>query len=208
MIKIIFISVAYLSILNCNAGDILTLKTEKIFERKVPKIKDYSIVFEAKGKKNIVFSSLIFSIHLKGKNEAVTTRYMNLVLSDSNKYLNASGDAQKYHVKKGGHFVFGVLFHSSEMIGTTFSILKPDIVKHIYIISKNKELFSEPYYLISKLLEEKSKKKTFNNGSFRMGLLDFNCSSFLVQHQKKQNFDIRLLFGQNYIKIFSIIINL
>ena len=73
MIKIIFISVAFLSILNCNAGDILTLKTEKIFERKVPKIKDYSIVFEAKGKKNIVFSSLIFSIHLKGKNEAVTT---------------------------------------------------------------------------------------------------------------------------------------
>jgi hypothetical protein len=56
-------------------------------------------------------------------------------------------DAQAFHGKRGGHFVLGVLFGPFAVIGTAVSNPTPERGARTYMMSKNKELFSDPEYL-------------------------------------------------------------
>lgn len=129
------------------AGDILTLNNEMIFEGKATKIKDCSVVFKADGKKYIIPSSEIFSLQFEDTEDKVYTDYMKMADVDPNKCLNGRFDAENYHGKKVGHFVLGVLFGPFAMIGTAFTNPTPERGRQTYMMSKNKEQFSDPEYL-------------------------------------------------------------
>jgi hypothetical protein len=129
------------------AGDILTLNNEMVFEGKVTKIKDCAVVFKADGQKYIVPASEIFSLQFENTEDKVYTDYMQMADGDPNKCLNGSLDAENYHGKKGGHFILGVLFGPFAMIGTALADPTPEKGKQTYMMSKNKEQFSDPEYL-------------------------------------------------------------
>ena len=63
-------------------------------------------------------------------------------------YFCVSGttDAQKYHGKKGTHFILGALFGPIAIIGTASIHPEPEYGKRTAQLSENKEYFNEPGY--------------------------------------------------------------
>lgn len=129
------------------AGDILTLNNKMVFEGKVTKIKGCAVVFKVRENKYIIPASEIFSIQFENTEDRVYTRYMQLLEKDPDKCLKGRLDAENFHGKKGGHFVLGVLFGPFAMIGTALSNPTPEKGKQTYMVSKNRDLFSDPAYL-------------------------------------------------------------
>jgi hypothetical protein len=129
------------------AGDILTLKNEMIFEGKVTKIKDCDVVFKAGRHKYIIPASEIFSLKFENPKDKIYTDYLQITNLNPNLCLKGRLDAENYHGKKGGHFVLGMLFGPFAMVGTAISNPTPERGKYTYLMSKNKEHFSDPEYL-------------------------------------------------------------
>lgn len=130
------------------AGDILTLNNEMIFEGKVTKIKNCTIVFKVDGNKYIIPVSEIFSIQFENEEDKVYKKYLNISDQDPNKCLNGRLDAENYHGKKGSHFAYGVLFGPFAIVGTAaFANPTPENGNDTYLFSKNKNQFNDPEYL-------------------------------------------------------------
>lgn len=147
MRKITLTFVSALLVLASYAGDILTLNNHKIFEGKVTKIKNCSVVFKAEGNKFVIPVSDIFSIQFENVNDKVYTDYMRLSVDDLDKCMNGKFDAEVYHGKKAGHFVLGVLFGPLAMLGTALANPTPEKGRQTYMLSKHKDQFSDPEYL-------------------------------------------------------------
>lgn len=147
MKKIVLTFVMILFIIESFAGDILTLNNEMVFDGKVTKIKDCAVVFKANGKKYIIPASEIFSIQFENTEDKVYTEYLKLLEKDPELCLKGRLDAENYHGKKGGHFVLGLLFGPFAMVGTLLSNPTPERGKDTYMMSKNKDNFSDPEYL-------------------------------------------------------------
>ncbi len=129
------------------AGDILTLNNQMIFEGKVIKIKDCTVVFKAEGNKYIIPAADIFSLEFENIEDPVYKDYIEVADLTENKCLKGQLDAENYHGKKGGHYVLGLLFGPFAMIGTALANPTPDKGKRTYMISQNKELFNDLEYL-------------------------------------------------------------
>lgn len=140
------LSVVFFSLLTF-AGDVLTLTNEMVFEGKVARIKDCSIVFIADGERYTIPADDIYSIQFENVNDKVYMDYIALTQDDPNKCLNGSLDAENYHGKKGGAFFLGVLFGPFAIIGTALSEPSPLRGKNTAAMSKNKDLFNDPEYL-------------------------------------------------------------
>lgn len=144
---LIFTLIATLFAFASYAGDVLTLNNEMVFEGKVKKIKDCTVIFKASGKKYVVPADEIFSIEFEDVRNKVYTKYMEIANQDSDKCLQGRLDAENHHGKKGGHFALGVLFGPFAMLGTALANPTPEKGKRTYMMSENKELFSDPEYL-------------------------------------------------------------
>ena len=129
------------------AGDILTLNNAMVFDGKILKIEECSLVFKAKGKKYIIPASDIFSIQFEDTENKIYKEYIKMSEADPNKCLNGKLDAESYHGKKGRHFALGVLFGPFAMIGTALANPTPEKGKQTYLMSKNKDQFSDLEYL-------------------------------------------------------------
>jgi hypothetical protein len=127
------------------AGDVLILTNEMMFEGKVVKIKGCSIIFKTEDAKYIIPASDIYSIHFENVEDKVYTDYM--AMSDPNKCLNGRLDAEFHHGKKGGHFILGALFGPFAMLGTAIANPTPEKGRKTYMLSQNKDQFSDPEYL-------------------------------------------------------------
>ena len=147
MKRLTFTLIAVLISVASFAGDVLTLTNTMVFEGKVTRIKDCSIVFKADGDRYIIPVSDIFSIEFENTEDEVYTKYMKLADDDPNKCMNGKLDAELYHGKKGGHFLLGVLFGPFAMIGTALSNPIPEKGRQTYMLSKNREQFHDPEYL-------------------------------------------------------------
>jgi hypothetical protein len=128
-------------------ADILTLNNEMVFLGKVTRIKNCEVVFRADGKRVIIPASDIFSIQFENTEDKVYTDYLKLAEADPNKCLDGRLDAENFHGKRGGHFILGVLFGPFAMIGTAVANPTPERGKNTYMMSKNKEEFSDSEYL-------------------------------------------------------------
>jgi hypothetical protein len=147
MKKIAVTFISTLFVLSSYAGDILTLTNKMTFEGKVTKIKNCSVFFKADGNKFVVPVSDIYSVQFENVADKVYTDYMKMSVGDADKCLHGTLDAQNYHGKKVGHFFLGVLFGPFAMIGTALADPTPEKGKQTYMLSKNKDQFSDPQYL-------------------------------------------------------------
>ena len=147
MKKITLTMIAILFAFSSFAGDILTLNNEKQFEGKVKRIKDCSVIFKADGKKYEIPASEIFSLQFENTKNKVYTSYLKMLDQDPNLCMQGRLDAKNYHGKKGGHVVLGFLFGPFAMLGTALANPTPDKGKQTYMMSKNKEHFSDLEYL-------------------------------------------------------------
>lgn len=129
------------------AGDILTLNNQMIFEGKVIKIKDCTVVFKAEGNKYIIPAADIYSLEFESIEDPVYKAYIEVTDLTESKCLKGQLDAENYHGKKGGHYVLGLLFGPFAMIGTALSNPTPDKGKRTYMISQNKDIFNDLEYL-------------------------------------------------------------
>lgn len=146
--KIIVLTiVSTLIVITSFAGDILTLNNQMTFEGKVTKIKNCLVVFKIDGNEFVVPVSDIYSIQFENVADKVYTEYMQMSDYNPDKCMNGKLDAKNYHGKKVGHFFLGVLFGPFSMIGTAFANPTPKKGKQTFIMSKNKDQFSDPQYL-------------------------------------------------------------
>lgn len=128
-------------------ADILTLIDQSAFQGKVTKIKDCAIIFKTNDDKYLIPAHDIFSIEFEDPNDKIYTDFLKLSDQDPDKCLNGRLDAENFHGKRGGHFILGVLFGPFAMIGTAIANPTPDRGKQTYMLSKNKDLFTDPEYL-------------------------------------------------------------
>ncbi len=130
------------------AGDILTLNSQKTFEGKVTKIKNGSVEFKADGQKFEIPASDISSIQFEDTNSKVFTTYKNALAAEQSKCTAGTLDAEAYHGRKGGAIALGALFGPFALVGTALvANPTPDKGARTYMMSKNKELFNDPEYL-------------------------------------------------------------
>ena len=145
--KILLTFFSFFLLITSFAGDILKLNNEKVFEGKVTSIKKCVVHFKANGNKYVIPATDIFSIEFANHDDKVYKDYISSSLNDPNNCLNGRLDAESYHGKKAGHFVLGLLFGPFAMIGTALSNPTPERGKQTYMMSKNKEQFSDLEYL-------------------------------------------------------------
>lgn len=146
MKKILFTLFASIFVLAANASDIVTLNNNMIFKGEVTKIKNCEVFFRSLGNKYVIPASEIFSIQFEDTKNKVYTKYINLPEGE-NKCLNGQMDAENYHGKKGGHFALGFLFGPFAMVGTLLASPTPEKGKRTYLMSKNKEQFTDYEYI-------------------------------------------------------------
>ena len=146
MKKILFTFFASIFVLSANASDIVTLNNYMVFKGEVTKIKNCEVFFKSLGNKYVIPASEIFSIQFEDTKNKVYTKYINLPEGE-NKCLNGQMDAENYHGKKGGHFALGFLFGPFAMIGTLLASPTPEKGKRTYLMSKNKEQFTDYEYI-------------------------------------------------------------
>ena len=147
MKKIIIAIMAICIGTSLSAGDILTLNNNYKFEGKVKKIKDCSLIFKAEGQKFEIPATEILSVQFEDVEDKVYTDYLELTYQDPSLCLKGQLDAESYHGKKGGHVVLGFLFGPFAMLGTALANPTPDKGKQTYLMSQNKEHFTDLEYI-------------------------------------------------------------
>jgi len=128
-------------------NDVLTLNNKMVFEGKVKKIKECTVVFKAEGKRYRIPASDIYSIQFEDTQDPIYVEYVEMVQLDTSKCMKGRFDAQYLHGKKGGHFFLGFLFGPFAVIGTALADPTPYKSTQTLSLSKNKDLFSDPEYL-------------------------------------------------------------
>ncbi len=148
MRKTILMLLAGLLAGNLLAGDILTLAEGPSFEGKIIRIRDCHVTFRAGGEKFRIPAADILSIRFEDPQDKVYTEYLRLSAQDPNRCFRGKTDAALYHGKNGGHFLLGVLFGPIAMVGTALSSPYPEKGRRTVLMSTNKDLFSDPEYLL------------------------------------------------------------
>uniref|UniRef100_UPI0032178EC2 hypothetical protein n=1 Tax=uncultured Draconibacterium sp. TaxID=1573823 RepID=UPI0032178EC2 len=145
------------------AADVITLNNQMAFEGKVKKIKDCTVKFKMGSDIYEIPSDDIFSVQFENPNDKVLLAYQKI--SDSEKCLKGRSDADIYHGKAGLHIALGVLFGPFAVIGAAAGNPTPEKGKDTYIMTKNREMFSDPAYLTC----YKKKAKGQNVGNTALG---------------------------------------
>ena len=125
--------------------DVLTLQNDMVFQGKIVRIKNCTVLFKAEGRKYLVPANDIFSLQFGDLNSRAYRDYVGL--DEDNKCLNGRLDAENFHGKKGGHFALGFFFGPFAMIGTAIANPMPHKGKNTFYMSKNKDQFNDPEYL-------------------------------------------------------------
>ena len=147
MTKLTLTLLATLISLGSYAGDVLTLTNAMVFEGKVTRIKECTLVFKTEKGKFRVPASDVASVAFEDHSDKVYQKYLEEIPYNPQNCLSGRLDAENYHGKKGGHFVLGVLFGPFAMIGTALANPSPEKGKNTYMFSENKDLFDDPMYL-------------------------------------------------------------
>lgn len=127
--------------------DFVTLTNQMIFEGKVLKIDDCEVIFRAHGKRHVIPAADIESIQFGDVNDKIYTGYLSMLQSNPDLCMKGKADAENFHGKGAGHFFLGMLFGPFAIIGTAVSAPSPDRGRKTYMMSQNKEHFSDPSYL-------------------------------------------------------------
>lgn len=128
-------------------ADILSLNSGHYFEGDIIKIKSScEVVFKSEGHRYIVPVNDIAYIQFNDVNDRVYRKYLELV-DDPAACMKGQMDASMHHGKKGGHVLLGALFGPFAMIGTLLASPTPDKGQSTYMLSENKDMFSDYQYI-------------------------------------------------------------
>ncbi|MZP66972.1 MAG: hypothetical protein GT597_12555 [Bacteroidales bacterium] len=146
------------------ASDIVVLNDQKMFEGKIIKIKSCEVTFKAyNGPKVDIPVTEIFYIQFEDPNNKILTSYLAIQESDPDKCMKGQADADLYHGKGFSHVGLGVLFGPFAIIGAAVASPSPQSGSSTYMLSKNRELFSDPIYLMC--YEKKAKNRNIVNAA-------------------------------------------
>lgn len=140
------------------AGDVLTLMNENSFEGKIIKIKDCEVIFKANHQRFTIPATDIFCLKFEDSNNKIYLDYLQL--DDADKCMRGQSDAEMYHGKAFGHIALGVLFGPFALLGAAAGSPSPQNGANTYMMSKNKELFSDPAYLMCYRKKARSRNVT------------------------------------------------
>ncbi len=130
------------------AGDILTLNNQKSFEGKVTSVNSKSVEFKVEKQNFSIPASEISSIQFENANDKALAKFLEVGKSDQNKCTAGTLDAENFHGRKGGAIALGALFGPFALVGTAIlANPTPEKGARTYMMSKNKDLFSDPEYL-------------------------------------------------------------
>jgi hypothetical protein len=146
MKKLLGTFVCILICMTAFGGDFLSLTNGQYFEGKITKIKgSCEVVFKSAGEKYIIPASDIAFVQFENVNNRVYRDYMALAGPEA--CMQGSLDASRFHGKKGGHVALGFFFGPLAMIGTLLANPTPEKGKTTYMLSENKDLFSNYEYI-------------------------------------------------------------
>lgn len=154
-----FVLMAFIS----QAADVITLNNQMVFSGKIKSIKNCTVNFKTAGQIYEIPADEIFTVEFEDPNNRILRNYQEL--NDADKCLKARADADMYHGKAGLHVALGVLFGPFAVIGAAVGNPKPEKGNDTYIMSKNREMFSDPAYLTC----YKKKAKGQNVGNTALG---------------------------------------
>ncbi len=163
--KLILLSILSIS-LQVYAGDVLTLTNGKSFEGKVVKIKKNELWFQVDSTVYYIPASDVGFVHFVNPNHSILKRFERLDNVDNT--MKGKLDAELYHGKTGLHIALGTLFGPFAVIGAAIANPKPSNGKNTYIMSENKDLFSDPAYLEG--YRKRAKGKNVGNTAIGWGI--------------------------------------
>ena len=150
------------------AGDIVTLKNLQVFDGKVTKIKDCTVIFKVAGQKYHIPVADVQLIQFEDQQDQVYLRYLKQLEVDPGKCVNGRLDAVNYHGKKSSHIALGFLFGPFALLGTAMANPTPDKGQLTHRMSDNSELFNDPDYL--SCYKKKAKGKLIGAESIGFGI--------------------------------------
>jgi len=162
MKKLILSLLTVVTVISAQAFDKLTLTNGMQFQGDVVKVKACSVMFKTEVGKVEVPAKDIYSVEFENPNDEQFVEYLAVLDSadSTDKCMNGQMDAQRYHGKKGGHFVLGFLFGPLAVIGTAI-VANPTPYNaennNTVGLSQNKDQFTDPEYLMCYKKEAKKR---------------------------------------------------
>lgn len=163
--KLTILSLLLLVFVTSQAADVITLNNQMMFSGKVKKIKDCEVKFKSEGEIYLIPGEDIHSIVFENPKNRILKAYQEL--SDSEKCMKARSDADLYHGKVGMHVALGVLFGPFAILGAALGNPTPEKGNDTYLMSKNRDNFSDPAYLTC--YKKKAKGKNVGNTAIGWG---------------------------------------
>lgn len=162
MKKLILSLLTVVTVISAQAFDKLTLTNGMQFQGDVVKVKACSVMFKTEAGKVEVPAKDIYSVEFENPNDEQFIEYIAILNSadSADKCMNGQMDAQRYHGKKGMHFVLGFLFGPLAVIGTAIGANPtPYNAKNQVALSQspNKDQFTDPEYLMCYKKEAKKR---------------------------------------------------
>jgi hypothetical protein len=144
-----------------SAKDVLVLNNQMTFEGKITKIKGCKVTFRAEGRKYDVPAGEIFMIQFEDTSDKIYNAYLALADNDPEKCMKGQMDAEMYHGKIFGHVALGILFGPFAVIGAAVASPSPRTGTNTYMLSQNRELFSDPAYLMCYQKKARTRNATY-----------------------------------------------
>lgn len=128
-----------------SANDILTLKNNMHFKGTVLSVNDSLLFFNVERN---VYEIPLQDISIVTIQDTSSTAFSDLkALTKDDPCFAGQVDANRFHGKKGVHFVLGALFGPFAMIGTALCTPTPADGKDTYLMSENQDYFTDSAYL-------------------------------------------------------------
>ena len=168
MKKISFILLIVLMPFSMIAEDVLILKNNMKFQGEVLKVKKHRVIFSVGEYRYQIPANDVLGICFESENNEVYLKLLELQvgpeIKDPEKCAKAQMDVEAFHGKGFGNFALGFFFGVFGLIGCAVSSPGPENGAHTIMLSKNKELFTDPSYLYC--YKKKARGKAVGNAAF------------------------------------------
>lgn len=159
MKRFIYVMVALLlttSAFSKNMNDVVTLTNQMSFKGQIKKVNPCSVIFKTEEGKVEIPAEDVNSLVFSEESGKAYRKYMQQE-NYGDACFKGQTDASQYHGKVGQHIAWGILFGPFGVIGAAVANPTPMKGNETLMMSKNKDLFSDPGYLTC--YKKQAKKK-------------------------------------------------
>jgi len=135
------------------------------FQGQVLKIKNCQVVFKVEGRKYFIPADSIETIQFEDVKSKILTKYSDL--TNQEKCVKGTMDAEAYHGRAGANFALGILFGPFAIIGCAIDSPRPERGARTMMFSENSDFFYDPMYL--NCYSKRARKKAMVNSALGWG---------------------------------------